>query len=121
MSAYLLFEEKDRLLEEMKALIEYYNEDNRNLVIGCDANAHHTVWDSTDCNKHGDELTEEILIYNSFLNQGNGPIFITRNRREVTDLIICNNQHIPYIKDWRVSNEETFLITVKSIFLLQAL
>ena len=108
MSAYLPFEEKNPLSDKMRALIEYCNEGNRNLVIGCDANAHHTVWGSTDCNRRGDELLEEILVYNLFLlNQGNEPTFITRNRKEVIDLTVCNNQCISYIKDWRVSNEET--------------
>ena len=108
MSAYLPFEEKDPLSNKMRVLIEYCNEDYRNLVIGDNANAHHIVWSSSDNNKRGYELLEEILVCNLFLlNQDNEPTFITKNRRVLIYLSVCNNQCIPNIKDWRISNEGT--------------
>ena len=73
-----------------------------------DDNTHHTIWGSTDCNSRGDELLEDILFYNlCLLNQGNEPTFITKNRKEVIDLTVCNNTCFPFIKDWRVSSEIT--------------
>ena len=82
------------------------------LILGCDANAHHTVWGSTYCNKYGDELLEDILMFNlCLLNQNNEPTFITRNRSEVIDITICNTKCTMY-KDGRVSNELLYLITV---------
>ena len=42
----------------------YCRENNKKLVLDCDANAHHTIWGNTDNNSHGDELLENILFYN---------------------------------------------------------
>ena len=112
MSSYLPYEEKTPLSEKMKGLIEFCSRGNKKLVLGCDANAHHTVWGSTDCNKRGDELLEDILMFNlCLLNHGNEPTFITRNRSEVIDITICNTKCTMY-KDGRGSNELLYLITV---------
>ena len=67
-------------------------------MFGCDA--HHTVSDTTDNNKHGDELLENILMHNlCLLNQGNEPTLITINKSEVIDISVCNNKCISHIKE----------------------
>ena len=69
---YFPFEEKSLLLDKMRALTKFCSKENKKLAPGCDASAHHTVWRSTDCNKRGDELLEDILMFNlCLLNQGN--------------------------------------------------
>lgn len=35
--------------------------DKKNLIIGCDANAHHVVWGSTNNNSRGESLFELIM------------------------------------------------------------
>ena len=65
-----------------------------------------TLSEAVNCNKCVDELLEDILMHNQcLLNQGNEPIFITRNRSEVINITACNTKCISYIKNWRVSNE----------------
>ena len=64
------------------------------------------VW---DCNKGGDEILEDILMFNlCLLNQGNRPTFITRNRSEVIDIAVCNTKCITYIKDLLCCKQQTF-------------
>ena len=61
MSAHLLFEKKGPLSGKMRVII-YCNESNSNLITSNYANEQHTVWGSTDCNKHGDEFFEDTLV-----------------------------------------------------------
>lgn len=103
-SAYLPFEKQDPLNDKAKALIRYCSSEKR-LIFGCDANAHHTLWGSSDCNKRGDDLMEYIIYFNLYiLNRGNEPTFITKNRREVIDLTLCNSKCLNYICNWKVAN-----------------
>ena len=55
-------------------------------IVGTDANAHHTIWGSSNINPRGDDL----LAYCSsadlnFCNIGNKPTFRTKMREEVLD------------------------------------
>ena len=38
--------------------MRYCDIENLYLVIGCDSNAHHIVWGSTNCNDRGEVLVE---------------------------------------------------------------
>ena len=56
-SAYLPYDSEDpppsRQLEE---LMRYCENEDLYLIVGCDSNAHHTVWGSTNYNGRGDSL-----------------------------------------------------------------
>ncbi|XP_054709092.1 uncharacterized protein LOC129218795 [Uloborus diversus] len=105
MFAYLPFVKQEPLSETMKALIENSKSNNKKFIIGCDANAHNVVWGSCDCNKRGDNLLKDILMYDlCLLNKGNEPTFVTSNRK-VIDLTICNNSCVDKVMDWKVSDE----------------
>ncbi|XP_030760569.1 uncharacterized protein LOC115885721 [Sitophilus oryzae] len=76
------------------------------LIIGCDANAHHTVWGGTNINTRGESvlnftLSEGLLISNI----GNKPTFVTRARKEVLDLTLCTGKVSDNITNWHVSDE----------------
>lgn len=87
---YLPYEEQDPLSNEAKALIGACVKSDMKCILGCDANAHHTVWGSSDCNKRGEDLLEYLLFYGLFiLNKGNEPTFVVQNRREVLDISVC--------------------------------
>lgn len=106
-SAYLPYDGVDPLSVKAKAVLNLCGS-KKKLVFGCDANAHHTVWGSSDCNKRGEDLMDYILFFNLYLlNRGNEPTFVTKNRREVIDLTICNSSSFDYIYDWRVSDAIT--------------
>ncbi|XP_055536770.1 uncharacterized protein LOC129725235 [Wyeomyia smithii] len=49
-SAYFPGDEDDIPPSEVAALVRYCRSINKPLIVGCDANAHHTVWGSSDVN-----------------------------------------------------------------------
>ena len=91
---------------EMELVIDYCSQRRLPLVIGCDANAHHNVWGSTDTNQRGNDLLSflggtELEI----LNRGHEPTFVVPQRREVLDITLCSSALAPEISDWHVSSE----------------
>ncbi|OXU16370.1 hypothetical protein TSAR_006892 [Trichomalopsis sarcophagae] len=121
-SAYLPFE-KESPTEEVSRLVEYCEERGLPLVMGCDANAHHLVWGSTNTNDRGTTLLEYLTTMNlEIINRGNEPTFMNVRRREIIDITLCLRQLVRFIRDWRVSDEPSlsdhaqicFMITGKS-------
>ena len=91
-----------QLVEELTA---YCNSNNLPLVLGCDANAHHVAWGSSDTNERGEALIEFLASTNlAWCNKGHKPTFITRNRREVLDITLVTPDIFPKLKDWTVTN-----------------
>ena len=78
------------------------------MFIGCDANAHNTVWGSTNTNSRGIKLLEFIVANNLLLlNNGDDPTFVTTQRSEVIDLSIVSQRAARYVSNWCVSPEES--------------
>ena len=79
------------------------------LIIGGDANAHHTEWGSTDTNLRGEQLLDWIGSTNlTILNEGNAPTFMTQTRREVLDLSMCSVDLLGLVEGWEVLQEDSF-------------
>ncbi|KAG8175540.1 hypothetical protein JTE90_026259 [Oedothorax gibbosus] len=77
------------------------------VIVSCDANAHHIIWGSKDCNNRGEELLLYILSNGlSILNRGNSPTFITSQRSEVIDVTFCNAKAVNCISNWHVSERD---------------
>jgi hypothetical protein len=71
----------------VQQLLQYSTRCGSQLILGCDANAHHTVWGSTNTNQGGESLLGFITANNlTIANQGNKPTFITAVRKEVFDV-----------------------------------
>lgn len=78
------------------------------LIVGTDANAHHTIWGSTDINERGEQLLNFILGHNLVVgNRGAEPTFITSVRREVLDLTLANDKGSDLISSWRVLRDDS--------------
>ncbi|XP_043472976.1 uncharacterized protein LOC122505430 [Leptopilina heterotoma] len=93
---------------EVERLVEYCQRRGLPLIIGCDANAHHVVWGSTDINDRGRRLLDFLLGTDlDILNQGKEPTFVTVNRKEVLDITICSKSLCDGVGDWRVSDEDS--------------
>jgi hypothetical protein len=76
------------------------------LIIGCDANSHHTSWGSTNINNRGESLFNYIMANGlDIMNRGNRPTFVTINRQEVIDITIATFYAGNLIKDWHVTEE----------------
>lgn len=105
-SAYFPGEELSAPPIEVQDLVQYCRRTNTPFLIGCDANAHHTVWGSTDINVRGESLLEFILKEHIHIaNRGNRPTFANEVREEVLDLTLCSETLADNISDWHVSDE----------------
>ena len=93
--------------EILKELVAF--RDKIPLVMVTDANAHHTVWGSTNVNSRGLELLMYCVSANLyFCNVGNKPTFKTKIREEVLDLTLTNQNAWNCIRDWHVSDVPSF-------------
>ncbi|XP_043474384.1 uncharacterized protein LOC122506334 [Leptopilina heterotoma] len=93
---------------EVEKLVDYCQRQSLPLIIGCDANAHHVVWGSTDNNDRGRRLLDFLIDTNlEILNQGNEPTFVTVNRKKVLDITICSKSVWSGVRDWMVSDEDS--------------
>ncbi|XP_045464410.1 uncharacterized protein LOC123673777 [Harmonia axyridis] len=92
--------------EEVQRLIEWCRIEKKQLILGCDANAHHKVWGSTDINHRGEDLLDFLFSTNiEIVNVGNSPTFMNAIRREVIDLTLATPFIAGMVKNWRVSEE----------------
>jgi hypothetical protein len=88
--AYLPYDpEEPPPSKELEDLVGYCETEALYLVVGCDSNAHHSVWGSTNCNRRG-EAWMEFLNYTNLeiLNQGKEPTFCSRGRSEVINITL---------------------------------
>ncbi|KAH8233854.1 hypothetical protein KR026_000097, partial [Drosophila bipectinata] len=93
----------------IKQLVEDSRKHEIDLIIGCDANAHHHQWGSTDTNERGESIFDFIL--DSYLlvgNRGTEPTFIVKNRREVLDVTLYSESLVDRIVSWRVLEKHSF-------------
>lgn len=92
--------------QDMVNVVEYCKRKQKQLVIGCDANAHHTVWGSTNTNERGKSLLDFLLSSDLFLmNKGCKPTFRNRHREQVIDITLASGRIHESIKNWHVSDE----------------
>ncbi|XP_037931171.1 uncharacterized protein LOC119665983 [Teleopsis dalmanni] len=86
--------------EILKQLVITAAERMTGVVIGADANAHHTIWGSSDINERGESLFDFILDYNLHIcNTGVEPTFIIAGRKEVLDITLTVENTDLEIKD----------------------
>lgn len=75
-------------------------------LIGCDANAHHTVWGSSNTNKRGESLLDLLSASRVvLLNRGNSPTFVIKNRSEVIDISLATPDTAALSTGWMVSDQ----------------
>ena len=93
---------------KVQDLIKFCRSQRNPFIIGCDANAHHTVWGSTDINDRGESLFEYLVKNNiDISNRGNEPTFVNKIRKEVLDLTLCCPLIAEEMRNWHVSQEES--------------
>ena len=95
---------------EMVQVIDYCRQHCLPLIVGCDANAHHTVWGSTDVNERGRQLLDYLVSTDlSILNRGREPTFVTSARRETLDISFCSSLLESEVVNWQVEKDEVSL------------
>lgn len=69
--------EKPVPLVELQTLMNNLEKKKGTLLIGCDSNASHTLWGSSESNERGEYLFDFIINTNLLVcNRGNSPTFI---------------------------------------------
>lgn len=85
------------------------------LILGCDANARHSIWGSREINDRGEEILD--FINNNKLcicNSGDTPTFIFPSSEnyngweEVLDITLISERSKVSVDSWRVSNKRSF-------------
>ena len=78
-------------------------------IVGTDANAHHTIWGSSDINPRGEDLLAFCVSADlNFCNVGNRPTYRNKIREEVLDLTLVNRCAWDRMVGWHVSNVPSF-------------
>jgi hypothetical protein len=86
--------------------MRYCEKENIYLVVGCDSNAHHSAWGSTNCNSRGETLVEFLNTTTlEILNRGNEPTFCSGGRLEVIDITLGSLRLLDSVICWEVSSE----------------
>jgi hypothetical protein len=100
--------------------MRYCEKENLYLVVGCDSNAHHSAWGSTNCNSRGEALVE-FLNTTTFeiLNWGNEPTFCSGGRLEVIDITLGSMRLLESIIGWEVSSEPSLSDHRRILLILQ--
>jgi hypothetical protein len=75
----------------VEKLVMGCRDEGTHLIFGCDANLHHSSWDSTNINNRGESLFNYIVADGlDIMNRGNRPTFVTSTRQEVIDITIAS-------------------------------
>jgi hypothetical protein len=88
-SLYLPYEDPEPPSAMMRDILQHSTEEKKEIILGIDANAHHTLWGSTDINPRGESLMEYMVSTKlNILNKGNKPTFLNVRMRQVIDLTL---------------------------------
>lgn len=92
----------------LQPVVEYARKHKAELLLGCDANAHHINWGSSDINSRG-EVLDDFILSNclQILNKGCTPTFVTAARQEVLDLTLATDNLARSVSNWHVSGENS--------------
>ena len=66
--------------QDLRNLMQYCIQNQLEIIIGCDANAHHLIWGSTNTNERGENVLDFIIENNlEIINKGSRPTFVVNN------------------------------------------
>jgi hypothetical protein len=69
----------------VRDITDYCHSKEKQLIIGCDANAHHTLWGSTGTSPRGESCMQFLVSLNlNILNHGNEPTLCSAVGRLLT-------------------------------------
>lgn len=95
--------------EKLKKLVKYCNEENIELILGADVNAHSTDFGGRYTDAKGEAFTEFCLENNLFLaNKGNISTFVRsgdNGPQSIIDLTVVTEKMLGLISDWEVCTE----------------
>lgn len=93
---------------ELERLVRHCGKEGWDLVIGCDANAHHNSWGSEGNNNRGKQLHDFIVSNNLYIaNRGREPTFVNSRSQTIVDVTLASTKIYDKIREWRVSSAVT--------------
>ena len=91
-----------------KELVRLADERKQQFVVGTDANAHNTLWSSSDCNDRGESLLYFLLTNGLYVaNWGDVLTYVGPTSENVLDLTLYN-EFCSVVEDWRVLEDPSF-------------
>lgn len=100
----------EMITKELISLVSHCNNKRKELIIGCDSNAHNEVWGSKRTNVRGEMLMDFILENGlQLMNIGCEPTFMPdplnpNHRSSIIDLTLATRGIAELIHDWKVLN-----------------
>ena len=102
-SGYMDINYKDEeMFKYLDKIHDFAKNNNYDLIIGLDSNAHSTLWSSESNNVRGNSMDEWILQNQlSIMNQGQIPTFVGTRGSTIIDITLTNRTHL--VHDWMVN------------------
>ena len=108
-SIYLPYEVPEPPSAIMRDIVQHSAQERKEIILGIDANAHHTLWGNMDISPRTESLIEYMESTKlNILNKGNEPTFLKVRRRQVIDLTLGTTLVVNLVSDWHLSSEESF-------------
>ncbi|XP_054082619.1 uncharacterized protein LOC128920130 [Zeugodacus cucurbitae] len=93
---------------ELQKLVATSSRRKQSLVVGADANAHHTIWGSRDINAKGESLLNFILMSSLVIaNREEEPTYIGPTSKNVLDFTLYTSRGTT-VENWRVLSTPSF-------------
>ena len=92
------------LPDSLHVLCSFAASSNLPIILGGDANAHHTAWGSTNINKRGERLMELILLHNLAIFNDGSMTFHDILRCEALDIAQGNPAALDLVSSRQISN-----------------
>jgi hypothetical protein len=107
-SIYLPYEVPEPPSAIMRDIVQHSAQERKEIILGIDANAHHTLWGNMDISPRTESLIEYMESTKlNILNKGNEPTFLKVRRRQVIDLTLGTTLVVNLVSDWHLSSEES--------------
>jgi ribonuclease HI len=94
--------------QKLEQLIQKCQNEHTEIIVGCDANAHNSLWGSKkDCTRGillADYLAENNLY---ILNEGDTPTWEEQERNSVIDITFATQEIRLKVRNWKVLNRES--------------
>ncbi|XP_069355585.1 uncharacterized protein [Maniola hyperantus] len=92
--------------KELVELVIHCEDNDIDLIISVDSNAHHNLWGCKVNNKRGEQFVNYILTTNlTIINIGTEPTFVTSRYQTIIDITLASTRAADQVKNWRVSDE----------------
>lgn len=89
-------------------LFRYCNNNNLQLIFGCDANAHNQVWSESYNDVRGESIIDTIISHElHILNRGSRATWSNSEHSSIIDITFSTARIKDKIMNWRVIEEET--------------